>query len=130
MDSSPLLAAANSMSSSCSSSIRSKDSLAILRAVAFSMAALRLTASLSLRSSSFCLLFSALICSFCKNFSLRSSSRLCSRCNLSSSRCLSRISLSSSFLLSRSCLSISFLIRSSFFRLKISRLSCSLRIRF
>lgn len=55
----PLLAAANSISSSCSSSISSIDSLASLRAVAFSSAALRLTASLSLRSSSFCLLFSA-----------------------------------------------------------------------
>lgn len=35
------------------------DSLAILRAVAFSIEALSLTASFSLRSSSFCLLFSA-----------------------------------------------------------------------
>lgn len=55
----PLLAAANSISSSCSSSISSMDSLAILRAVAFSTAAFRLSSSFSRRSSSFCLFFSA-----------------------------------------------------------------------
>ena len=55
----PLLEAANFISSKRSSSISSIYSLANLRAAAFSMAAFCFNASLSLRSSSFCLFLSA-----------------------------------------------------------------------